>query len=231
MSTYCIGDIHGCSATLSNLLESKIKLNKGDKIIFLGDYIDRGPDSKGVLEIIMDLYAKNYDVTCLLGNHEELFMESEHDDDMFVHWFKNCGGFETLKSFNAKSYQELSEVHQYFFKTLLHYKIIDKRQIFVHAGLNFKNENIFEDKYSMLWTRDRFVNHEKLGGRILIHGHTPQTITATISQLERIKEDKIINLDTGCVFRGYEGMGYLTAFNIEKEILCVQECVDRIDVS
>jgi hypothetical protein len=74
-------------------------------------------------------------------------MESEHDDDMFVHWFKNCGGFETLKSFNAKSYQELSEVHQYFFKTLLHYKIIDKRQIFVHAGLNFKNENIFEDKF------------------------------------------------------------------------------------
>jgi hypothetical protein len=54
----------------------------------------------------------------------------------------------------------------------------------------------------MLWTRDSNVDHDKIGERILIHGHTSQPITATISQLERIKEDKIINLDTGCVFSG-----------------------------
>ena len=110
---FCIGDIHGCSNTLDDLLVNIIKLKKTDHLVFVGDYIDRGPDSKGVIDIILNLEKKEYKTTCLLGNHEELFMESDLDDDIFIHWFKDCGGFDTLKSFNVPTYENLEEKYKY----------------------------------------------------------------------------------------------------------------------
>ena len=210
---FCIGDIHGCSNTLDNLLCKKIKLLKSDSLIFIGDYIDRGPDSKGVIDIILNL-QKKYDVTCLLGNHEDLYMESETDDELFIHWFKYCGGFQTLKSFNVTSYGELKEEYKYFFKTLLHVKIIGKKYILVHAGLNFKNKDIFSDKYSLLWERDTQIDYLKLKNRVIIHGHTPQSVNSTKKQLSKIITNKIINIDNGCVFSNEKKLGFLSAIEL-----------------
>jgi len=182
--------------------------------LFLGDYIDRGPDSKGVVDIMLDLYKKEYDVTCLLGNHEEMFIESDNDDEIFSFWVKRCGGLKTLTSFNVTSFEELSEAYKYFFKTLLHYKIINKKYIAVHAGLNFKNIDIFEDKYAMLWERNTLIDESLLLDRFIIHGHTPQSIEQTTQQLNQISINRIVNIDNGCVYKNVEEYGMLTAIEL-----------------
>jgi len=204
---FCVGDIHGCTNTHEDLVKNKIGWLKKDKIVFLGDYIDRGPDSKGVIDLIFDLYKKDYDVTCLLGNHEEMFIESDNDDEIFAFWVKRCGGLKTLTSFNVASYDELNEDYKYFFKTLLHYKIINKKYIAVHAGLNFNNTDIFEDKYVMLWERNTLIDESLLLDRFIIHGHTPQSIEQTTQQLNQISINRIVNIDNGCVYRNIEEFG------------------------
>ncbi len=211
---FCVGDIHGCPNTLEDLLTNKIGLLKTDKIVFLGDYIDRGPDSKGVVDLIMDLYKKEYEVTCLLGNHEELFIESDNDDEIFAFWVKRCGGLKTLSSFNVASFEELNQDYKYFFKTLLHYKIVNKKYIAVHAGLNFNNTDIFEDKYAMLWERNTHIDESLLLDKFIIHGHTPQKIERTMEQLNQIVNNRIVNIDNGCVFRNDEELGMLTALEL-----------------
>jgi serine/threonine protein phosphatase 1 len=211
---FCVGDVHGCPNTLEDLLTKKIGLIKTDKIVFLGDYIDRGPDSKGVVDLILDLYKKEYDVTCLLGNHEEMFIESDNDDEIYAFWVKRCGGLKTLTSFNVVSFDELNEDYKYFFKTLLHYKTINKKYIAVHAGLNFKNTDIFEDKYAMLWERNTLIDESLLLDRFIIHGHTPQKIDRTLAQLNQIASNRIVNIDNGCVYRNDEELGMLTALEL-----------------
>jgi serine/threonine protein phosphatase 1 len=226
---FCIGDIHGCPATLNELLINRICLNKSDKLIFLGDYIDRGPDSKAVIDIILDLERKNYDVTCLIGNHEEMFIDSYHDDEIYEHWVLNCGGNKTLSSFGIITFEELNEFCQYFFKTLLYHKTINRKYILVHAGLNFNNADIFEDKYTMIWGRSLNINYDILKDRYIIHGHTPQTLERVVDQLNIIDKKKIINLDTGCCFKNVNGLGNLTALELNSMKLFSVANIDKFD--
>ena len=75
MKQYAIGDIHGCSKTFKELLD-KIGLIEGDELYLLGDYIDRGPDSKGVIDTIFELREKGFKVICLRGNHESMLLDA-----------------------------------------------------------------------------------------------------------------------------------------------------------
>lgn len=211
---FCVGDVHGCPNTLEHLLTENIRLRKEDTIIFLGDYIDRGSDSKGVIDILLDLYKKDYNVSCLLGNHEELFIESDNDDEIFAFWVKRCGGLKTLSSFNVASFEELNQDYKYFFKTLLHYKIVNKKYIAVHGGINFTNTDIFQDKYALLWERDTVIDYDLLMDRFIIHGHTAQTIEQTTEQLNQIGINRIVNIDNGCVYKNAEEYGMLTALEL-----------------
>ena len=222
----CIGDVHGCSNTLKELLYNQIKITKNDKLIFVGDYIDRGPDSKGVIDVILYLQKQNYDLTCLLGNHEELFMESLKDHEIYSHWFKYCGGCETLRSFNIQIFSELDEEYKYFFKTLLYFKIIPQTCIIVHAGLNFSNSDLFEDKYSMIWARDTKIDFSKFKDRYIIHGHTPQSLNITENQIKNISENKIVNIDNGCVYKDDSSLGILTAIDLNTKEIYRQKNVD-----
>lgn len=224
---FCIGDIHGCSNTLDDLLVNTIKLKKTDHLVFVGDYIDRGPDSKGVIDIILNLEKKEYKTTCLLGNHEELFMESDLDDDIFIHWFKDCGGFDTLKSFNVPTYENLEEKYKYFFKSLLHYKIIQNKFIVVHAGINFNNEDIFSDKRALLWERNTQIDLQKIKNRLIIHGHTPQPLAKTKKQVLSIDNTRMINIDNGCFLNDTVGLGRLTC--LELNTMKLYSTINRLD--
>jgi serine/threonine protein phosphatase 1 len=162
---FAIGDIHGCANTLASLL-SKIHLNKKDHLVFIGDYIDRGFSSKKVIDIILEIQSNGYSVTTLKGNHEQMMIDSETDDDEYIHWVEKNGGRFTLQSFEILNYSELEKKYQQFFDRLLYYKEIAP-YIFVHAGINFQPVNIFEDKQAMLWQRPYspfvdFINYQIL---------------------------------------------------------------------
>ena len=95
---FIIGDIHGCYKTLQKLLFEELKIKITDRILFLGDYIDRGPHSKKVIKLVMKLEEEGYEIDKLLGNHELMLMDSLKSPFQYHHWLK-YGGKETLLSF------------------------------------------------------------------------------------------------------------------------------------
>ncbi|HEY5590252.1 MAG TPA: metallophosphoesterase family protein, partial [Paludibacter sp.] len=153
--TFAIGDIHGCFDSLKELIENKIQLQRNDKLIFLGDYIDRGSKSKEVIDYIIELQEKGYDLITLLGNHESMLVDAYNNDDFKSIWIQN-GGAETLKSFGVNSLKDMESKYLNFFNNLKLYFELDEF-LFVHAGFNDELENPFTDKYSMLWkSRERY---------------------------------------------------------------------------
>ncbi len=205
---FAIGDIHGCSNTFKKLLLDKIKIQKSDKIYCIGDYIDRGNDSKGVIDFILKLRKKGYHIHTLRGNHEQLMFDSVKSEKNFKHWVKN-GGDTTLKSFRISSYDKMKPVYKNFFKRTKFF-IKSGKFIFVHAGLNFQTAFPFEDKYSMLWLREIHIDKQRLGNRFIIHGHTPRPMEFIINQQGK----SAVNIDGGCVFKNNVALGNLVALNI-----------------
>ena len=205
--TIAIGDIHGCSKTFKHLLFKGIKIRKADEIFCLGDYIDRGPDSKGVVDLILELREKGYKIHTLRGNHEQMMMDSEINNST-KHWVKNGGG-KTKFSFDITKFSELEPHYKKFFKETKLY--IEKDNfIFVHAGLDFSKEDIFENEGAMLWIRDFWVSEEKLSGRKIIHGHTIKPLDRIIDQLG----SDVINIDGGCVYNDNPLYGNLVAIDL-----------------
>jgi serine/threonine protein phosphatase 1 len=213
---FAIGDIHGCNEIFCKMLFDEIKIQKTDIIYCMGDYIDRGPDSKGVIDTILDLQKNNYRIRALRGNHEEMMMESDQHITHFLDWYKN-GGNSTLESFGIDLYAQMDKKYRDFFERTQYY-FTSGDYIFVHAGLNFSQQDIFEDREAMLWARDFDPQQPVLGNRTLIHGHTPKS-------LSYIKKQKgnCINIDGGCVYKERKNMGNLVAFSLpEKEFLVVE---------
>lgn len=217
---FIIGDIHGCCKTFKKLIRERITIQKSDRVYCLGDYVDRGPDSKGVIDFILELRKKGYKIHTLRGNHEELLLNSVNDKESFLHWTKN-GGDKTLASFKINTIKKLKPEYRNFFKRTKFY-IETKNFILVHAGLNFADENPLKDKDALLWIRDFTVDNAYLNGKILIHGHTPKTREQIISQ----KFESPLNLDGGCVFKKREGYGSLFALNYHERKLIEVKNID-----
>jgi hypothetical protein len=120
--TYAFGDIHGCLDQLQRLVEL-CERDAGAqelKFIFLGDYIDRGPDSRGVVEFLIDLQTWSPDdIVCLLGNHEAMLLAAIDDEANEPHWLRN-GGNETLYSYRTPSPVDIPRKHmEWLFVDLL----------------------------------------------------------------------------------------------------------------
>jgi serine/threonine protein phosphatase 1 len=203
---FFIGDIHGCSQTFRKLTEN-IGIRKTDRICCIGDYIDRGADSKGVVDYILELRANNYQIIALRGNHEQMLLDSENGREEFSLWLMN-GGETTLKSFDIHSINDLDPVYREFF-TDTEFYIKSSEFVAVHAGLDFTLPDPFSDAESMLWARGLKVDKSFLKNRILIHGHTPMVRDDILSQ----KFESPLNIDGGCVYKYNEGMGNLFAFD------------------
>lgn len=219
-----ISDIHGCGVSFDHLISKQIKLRKTDELYLLGDYIDRGKNSMLVIDIILELIAKGYKVVCLRGNHEDAFIETKNDEGFHDHWSAIFGGATTLKSFGVEKYEDLDEKYKYFFEKTLHY-FETSRHLFVHAGLNFNNDDIFEDKHSMLWMRGMKVNLDVLNNRKIIHGHTPRKLE-DLKQIIQEPSTPVFNIDTGCAYSQITGMGHLTAIELTKKKLFYTENID-----
>jgi serine/threonine protein phosphatase 1 len=207
---FAIGDIHGCFNALRNLIETKIILTNTDKIILLGDYIDRGSNSKEVVDYIITLIEKGFDIIPLMGNHESILLEVLENDDYLAKWIRN-GGTETMNSFGIKSIKQLSNRYIVFFKGLRPYYSFDNF-LFVHAGFNDTCENPFNDTYEMLWSRNQVYSHPLLSGKTIIHGHTPVTVEQCRQSVNKRMQN--ISIDTGCVYSNRPGFGRLTALEL-----------------
>lgn len=228
MSLYVISDIHGCSDTFISLLD-KIGLNKTDSLYLLGDYIDRGNNSSGVLETIFKLKAENYNVFPLKGNHEEhiLNAEKEYDLPTFIHFVKKINKSGDLLNENGT----LISKYRSFFESLPYYYVIDD-YILVHAGLNLTLTNPFEDLISMVDLRgfNELKHNKVVGNRKIIHGHVPIAIDEIIAKLEQ--KSQIIPLDNGCVYTkkhkiyDYTKLGNLLCLELNNLKLTIQKNVD-----
>lgn len=206
---FALGDIHGCFNPLKELIENKIQLQKNDKLIFLGDYIDRGPNSKEVVDYIIELIDNEYDIVTLLGNHESMLIDAYFNTTSVSKWIQN-GGAETLKSFEINSLINLDSKYLDFFNNLKSYFEHDE-YLFVHAGFNDEHENPFVDQYSMLWTsREKYVN-SLLKDRTIIHAHAPVSLDITKKQITN--NSKVINIDAGCVY-STPNLGKLIAYEV-----------------
>jgi serine/threonine protein phosphatase 1 len=228
MSKYAISDIHGCLKTFEAMLD-KIAFTKSDELFLLGDYVDRGPDSKGVLDSILRMYEQGYKINCLLGNHEQEMINSRTDNEAKRHWFK-WGGIQTLDSFNLTEPRDIPTKYVDFLLGLPRY-IERDGYIFCHAGLNFDMPNPLEAEESLIWIRNWYqdINYKWLGNRIIVHGHTPTDKYDIETMLKLIDKEQYIDIDCGC-FRSQKStqQGYLCCFDLEKRALHFQKCLDKV---
>ena len=219
MSRYAISDIHGCAKTFRYLVEEKIKLKPTDQLFLLGDYIDRGPDSKGVLDFILALRAQDYAVTTLIGNHEYMLLQALEDPEHRQLWLLN-GGRATLNSFNAHLPAVIVANYWPFFSALEYYQALDD-YLLVHAGFDFTAPNPFADYEDMLWTRKFTPDEKYTQGRLVVHGHTPTVAPKITAQLGP-PVAPALNIDGGCVYQR-PSLGQLVALNLDtRELLMVE---------
>jgi len=221
---FAIGDIHGCLKTLRALVENELQLGKDDELFFVGDFIDRGPDAKGVLDYIASLINDGYKIQSVLGNHEEMLLESLKDERFLSGWLEN-GAESTLNSFGIDTglfvtVDSVRDIRKEYIEQLtsLPYFIELQDYIIVHAGLNFFIKNPFDDKQAMVWSRDMQFNAEKSSGRSVIHGHTPVSLNSIKKQLTN-PDPGLINIDGGCVYTHHPDLGNLIALDLDSRQL------------
>jgi len=192
--TIVIGDIHGCINSLDKLL-GKLPDNI-DTLIFLGDYIDRGPNSKEVISRIIELGKTYPKIVTLKGNHEYMFLQ--YLEDVHNPLFLLYGGLKTLESYNIgleekNPIDHIPPDHLSFFRNLLLMWENDYA-IFVHAGLQPGLHLTLQNEEWCLWVRDLFINSAYDFGKKVVFGHT-------VFHKPFIQSNKI-GIDTGAVYGG-----------------------------
>jgi len=229
---YCIGDIHGCIKTLKELINQILLVDKQPELLFVGDLIDRGPNSKAVIDYILELKNKGLKINCIRGNHEQMLIHAYTHNQRITdsNWYFN-GAENTIRSFNAKAdldikIKNLIPEKYYLFLDSLPYFIELDDYLVVHAGFNFYAKNPFADFESMLWIREEHNKFEFTKGKKIIHGHTPVPIEQIKSRIKN-KNTSVINVDSGCVFTNLEKLGTLTAFNMDNMELINVKNIDN----
>ena len=216
---YAISDIHGCLITLKELLQ-KLGVSTDDELYFLGDYVDRGPDSKGVIDYLMELKELGYQIRTLYGNHEQMLL----DEILFVNW--SGGPPETTKSFGVDHIKDIDIKYINWLKGLEYYAEVGDF-ILVHGGLNFHMENPLGDDHDLLWMRNWYkdINYEWLGKRIIVHGHTPVDRETINSMMNNYVSNQYIDIDNGCVFKE-PGLGQLACLDMNNMEIIYQKNLD-----
>jgi serine/threonine protein phosphatase 1 len=193
---YAIGDIHGHLDSLERLME-KIKPDlEKDQLVFMGDYIDRGPHSKGVVDYVLRLRntAPRQNVVCLKGNHEAMFLNFLQGEDLELFLFN--GGLSTIREYWGRNWDQLEKLvlppdHEAFFRELqLYYETPD--YIFVHGGLKPGVPLKEQDEEDLLWIRGEFITAMDDFGRKVVFGHTPFRQPLVLPNK--------IGIDTGAVY-------------------------------
>jgi diadenosine tetraphosphatase ApaH/serine/threonine PP2A family protein phosphatase len=222
---YAVGDIHGRLDLLDQILRM-IEVDDGERaaaerrtLIFLGDYVDRGPDSRGVIQKLLSGAPAGFEVICLKGNHEDLLLRSMSEPMALLSWVGNGGGatlasYGVLREGRDEAPLRTSDVaealgvampegHLAFFREL-ELSVSFGDYFFVHAGVRPGIALTDQEELDLLYIREPFLSHRGAFGKVVVHGHTPVH--------EPEMRANRIGIDTGAVFTGR-----LTALRLEGE--------------
>jgi serine/threonine protein phosphatase 1 len=225
---WAIGDIHGCAKTFEKLLD-KIDLRRQDQLFLLGDYINKGPDSLGVLDQIILLQKNGFQIYPIRGNHEQIFLDlcAKKQKVRFTKKdFLLADKVATPALLNEygnpiRRYLDFMKGLPYFTETVDHFT--------VHSNFNFKARKPFNETEDMLTNLNYKVDKTWVGKKIILHGHLPYDLEDILKEVAKRK--KIINLDNGCVMalqpgKYRPGIGNLLALNLDSYELVIQKNID-----
>jgi serine/threonine protein phosphatase 1 len=194
--TFAVGDVHGCLDKLDRLLAA-CEAHAGAlpaRYVFLGDYIDRGPQSRGVIDRLMAKQAaRPGTVVCLRGNHEQMAIDAHASARAVPLWLAN-NGLSTLRNYDGR---RISPEHLAWLNALP-YCHDDGLRFFVHAGIDLRVPLAAQAPEVMVWMREPFLSECDAVdcGRFIVHGHTP--LRGGTPDLRRRR----VNLDTAAVMGG-----------------------------
>ena len=216
---YAIADIHGEYELFLKILK-KINFSKNDKLIILGDILDRGKQPLKILEYTME----RDNIEIIMGNHEKMFLdfvlaEDEMDKYFAYHMWMNNGGHTTLAEYDTLNTYEQEKIINYL-KNLPLYKVIDN-YILVHSGLNMSGLSSdldigeimkAQNSEDLLWSREEFYKFKAVEDYIVVFGHTPtpflrnqkENYDFSIWHDEKYKDK--IGIDSGATFGEIGGM-------------------------
>lgn len=211
--TIAIGDVHGCSRTLNKLL-NRLILREGDTLVFVGDYCDRGPDSRGVIETVLELQQRDdINVVALKGNHEDMWLGVRAGTWDHRNWMMN-GGNATLASYTdsiiPKEHLDFLESLPLYYETDTHFFVHADPSPFHPLGVQKLRADI---ENTFLWNRDAAGSPH--WEKIVVCGHTPGN--------KVVRTNKRICIDTACVFGGT-----LTAYSVEDDETISMPLVDKV---
>jgi serine/threonine protein phosphatase 1 len=203
--TLAIGDIHGHIQAL-RALDEMVPFRDDDELIFLGDYIDRGPDSKEVLQWVIERHEQGNTIA-LLGNHDQMMLESPHDDVVLDMWVR-CGGDATLLSYRpnkqvAVTFDHIPSEHFEFLRSTCKLYHSTDTHIFVHAGVNVDLPLADQDEHTLLWKKLREAR-QHISGKTVVCGHTAQASGWPFNATHTI-----------CIDTWVYGDGWLTCLDVD----------------
>ena len=202
---------------------NQLKLAKTDELYILGDLVNKGPDSKGVIDFIVHLQKQHYHVLCLRGNHDQMLLQGAKKGEKAL----NLTATEkrlTLLSFEIDHFEQLPDKYVQFIHSLPFYHELPD-YFLVHAGFDFNQSDIFKDTDAMLNIRNYKIDWAKINNKRLLHGHTPTPLHSIKKAASHL--DGRINLDAGCVYYRNAAFGNLVALDLDSQELFIQPNIDR----
>lgn len=214
MGLIAVGDLHGCARTLGALIDA-LAPTADDHLVFIGDYVDRGPDSRGVLDCLLELESRAAGgsgpaCTFLRGNHDQMMLDYvESGGRNLVLWRMN-GGLSTIANYVTRAGDlDVPPAHLDFMRRT-QILLETEEFVFVHAGLDPDltiAENVADpDPRVALWTREHLDADLSLWEKTVVCGHTPVQ--------QPINRPELIAIDTGAVYAHVRGLGTLTAVRL-----------------
>ncbi|WAJ26240.1 metallophosphoesterase [Antarcticirhabdus aurantiaca] len=208
---FAIGDVHGESRLLAQTLawveRTAVEYESRPILYILGDLVDRGPDTRGALDLAVETLARWPGSKLLLGNHDRWFLDfvdgAMRDADRVEHWFGQ-GGAEALQSYGfdlddpRRAAEEIALRHPSHRRLLAQASLYERRNghLFVHAGIEPGRSLADQGEDQFLWIRRPFLDHVGPLGHVVVHGHTPQKPARPT-----VTENRI-SLDTGAATTG-----------------------------
>ena len=212
---FAIGDIHGCANTFVKLID-RLSISTSDQVFLLGDLINRGNDSKAVIDTVLKLQETDFQIYPIRGNHEQSFLMAYGCGvDFFVNYLEENNADEFLDS-DIEMYLDLFDGLEYCY---------DLGDFSVSHSEFLENEKSLYRGMSGLFSSVNFlIEDDYLTNKKQVVGHAVYTIEQIKASIK--SNDKIIYLDSGCVYNEVEELGYLTALNLDTNELIIQENID-----